>query len=269
MGTLSGRTIGVTAQRRAGEFIDALERHDATVWHAPTIETVALPDDETLYAVTRQVLDDGIDALAVTTGAGFRGWLSAAEGWGMAESLRERFDGARIVVRGPKAKGAVRQAGLSEAWSAPGETNAELVEHLLAEAAGPRVAVQLHGAPAPEVTGPLERSGATVLRAQPYRWHWPADLAPARGLLAAVAEGAVDALAFTSAPAAANLLTLAHETDHPEWTVDTLRAGRVRCACVGSVTAAPLTEAGIPTLRPERQRLGALAKLLIAELGAG
>jgi uroporphyrinogen-III synthase len=40
----------------------------------------------------------------------------------------------------------------------------------------------------------------------------------------------------------------------------------VVCACVGPVTAAPLAELGIPTRQPERQRLGALVKLLVDEL---
>jgi uroporphyrinogen-III synthase len=38
------------------------------------------------------------------------------------------------------------------------------------------------------------------------------------------------------------------------------------CACVGPVTAAPLEEAGVRTLQPERQRLGALVKLLVTTL---
>ncbi|MEU3627077.1 uroporphyrinogen-III synthase, partial [Amycolatopsis coloradensis] len=42
--------------------------------------------------------------------------------------------------------------------------------------------------------------------------------------------------------------------------------GPVLCACVGPVTAAPLEAAGVPTVQPERQRLGALVKLLVAEL---
>ncbi|MER6900237.1 uroporphyrinogen-III synthase, partial [Amycolatopsis sp. NPDC000740] len=45
------------------------------------------------------------------------------------------------------------------------------------------------------------------------------------------------------------------------------RGGTVVCACVGPVTAAPLEAAGIRTLQPERQRLGALVKLVVAKLG--
>ena len=49
--------------------------------------------------------------------------------------------------------------------------------------------------------------------------------------------------------------------------VAALREGRVRAAAVGDTTAAPLRAYGIEPLVPERFRLGALVKLVIAELG--
>ncbi|PRX44193.1 uroporphyrinogen-III synthase [Prauserella shujinwangii] len=266
MGELSGVTIGVTAERRAEEFIGALERHGATVWHAPTIHIVPLPGDERLRAATEDVVAGAADLVAVTTGQGFRGWVSAAEEWGLADELLATLGRARLFVRGPKAKGAVRGQGLTEAWSAPGETNRELFERLLAEGVrGRRVAVQLHGAPLPEYTGALREAGASVVEVQPYRWQWPADLTPAYRLLDGVLAGQVRALAFTSAPATANLLTLARDGGRLDALLAALRE-RVLCACVGPVTAAPLTDLGVPTRQPERQRLGALVKLLVAEL---
>ncbi|SFQ17450.1 uroporphyrinogen-III synthase [Amycolatopsis arida] len=265
MGELSGATIGVTAERRAEEFIDALRRHGATVRHAPTLRIVPLAGDERLRAATEEVLAAPVDLVAVTTGAGFRGWLTAAGGWGLGASLVDCLSAARLFVRGPKAMGAVRGHGLREEWSAPGESNAELFDRLRAEDLdGRRVVVQLHGTPLPEHTGALARRGARVLEVQPYRWQWPDDLGPARSLVSDVIAGGVDALAFTSAPAAANLLTLAREAGRFDEFVAAL--GRVLCACVGPVTAAPLAEVGVRTVQPERQRLGALVKLLVAEL---
>ncbi|WP_019816571.1 uroporphyrinogen-III synthase [Saccharomonospora saliphila] len=264
---LGGVTIGITAERRAEEFLGALERHGATVKHAPTLTIVPLPDDDALRVVTERVATADIDHVAVTTGAGFRGWVEAARGWGLAEPLLESLSRAAVFTRGPKATGAVRGHGLRETWSAPGETDRELFDRVLAEdPRGARVAVQSHGAPLTEHTDALRAHGAEVLEARPYRWQWPEDLGPARSLVDDVCSGAVDALAFTSAPATRNLLTLADDAGRRAEFVDAL-THRVRCACVGPVTAAPLTEVGVPTLQPERQRLGALVKLLVAELG--
>ena len=267
MGELTGVTIGVTAERRAEEFIGALERYGATVRHAPTIHLVPLPDDTRLRAATETVLADGVDILAVTTGAGFRGWVEAAEGWGLRDRLLSTLARAKIVTRGPKGKGAVRGSGLTEEWSAPAESNRQLFGHLLDNGvAGKRVAVQLHGSPLPEFTGALAEAGAELVEVQPYRWEWPADLGPANRLLDGVIGREVGALAFTSAPAAANLLALARQRDAYDELLTALR-GDVVCACVGPVTAAPLAAAGVPTRQPNRQRLGALVKLLVAELG--
>ena len=268
MGDLTGVTIGVTAERRADEFIGALERNGATVRHAPMIHIVPLPDDTQLRAATETVLADGIDLLAVTTGAGFRGWVEAAEGWGLCDRLLTILTSAKIFTRGPKGKGAVRGRGLTEEWSAPEESNRQLFGHLLESGVkGKRIAVQLHGSPLPEFTSALADAGAELVEVQPYRWEWPADMEPAYRLLDGVIERKVQAIAFTSAPASSNMLALARRHGVYDELLEALR-GDVACACVGPVTAAPLADAGVPTLQPERQRLGALVKLLVAELSS-
>lgn len=265
---LTGFTVGVTAERRAEEFITALERKGAVVRHAPTIRIVPLVDDDLLRAATDEVIAEPLDVVVLTTGQGFRGWVSAAREWGVGERLLEQFAAAEVIVRGPKAKGAVRGEGLAEAWSAPGESIAEMREYLLERGVdGRRVAVQLHGAPLPEFVGALVHAGATVVEAQPYRWKRPSDVDAVFRLVDGAISGDVDALAFTSAPAAANLLNLVREHGRYDELFEALR-GPVLCACVGPVTAAPLVEHGIPVVRPDRERLGALVKLIAAELPA-
>ncbi|RSM33548.1 uroporphyrinogen-III synthase [Amycolatopsis balhimycina DSM 5908] len=268
MGELSGIAIGVTAERRAGEFIAALERSGAEVRHAPTITIVPLDSDPELRAGTEAVLAAPVAFTVVTTGAGFRGWLDAAAGWGLRDRLVAALGESRIHARGPKAVGAIRGAGLRESFSAESESNAELFGALAAaDIGGARVAVQLHGTPLPEHTAPLVTAGATVLQVQPYRWLSPPDVRPVHDLVDAAIAGELGALAFTSAPAAANFLALARSYGRLDELLAALR-GPLVCACVGPVTAAPLEEAGVKTLQPERQRLGALVKLLVTALGS-
>ncbi|WP_103336606.1 uroporphyrinogen-III synthase [Amycolatopsis sp. CA-126428] len=269
MGELNGIAIGVTAERRADEFIAALERYGADVRHAPTITIVPLDADPELRAGTEAALAAPVGFTVVTTGAGFRGWLDAAEGWDLRDRLVAALGASRIYARGPKAVGAVRGAGLRESFSAASESNAELFEALTAAGvAGERVAVQLHGTPLPELTDPLVRAGASLVQVQPYRWHSPPDVTPVHELIDAIVAGELAALAFTSAPAAANFLTLARTSGHYDELLAALR-GPLVVACVGPVTAAPLEAAGIETLQPDRQRLGALVKLLVTKLGKG
>jgi len=167
------------------------------------------------------------------------------------DHLRE----SRIYARGPKAVGAVRGAGLRETFSAASESNAELFEAVAsAGVLGRRTAVQLHGTPLPEYTASLVEAGAWLTEVQPYRWTSPPDVTPVYDLIDAILAGELDALAFTSAPAAANFLTLARTAGRYEHLLAALR-GRLVCACVGPVTAAPLEAAGVETLQPDRQRL--------------
>ncbi|MBQ0990769.1 uroporphyrinogen-III synthase, partial [Micromonospora sp. H61] len=85
---LAGFTIGVTADRRRDELAALLERRGARVVLAPALRIVPLSDDTELREATRACLDQPPDILMANTGIGMRGWLEAAEGWGLAEPLR-------------------------------------------------------------------------------------------------------------------------------------------------------------------------------------
>lgn len=265
-GPLAGFTVGVTAARRADELIALLRRRGASVLHAPALRIVPLADDSELLAATKELIGCAPDAVVATTAIGFRGWIEAADGWGIGEELLERLRTAELLARGPKVKGAIRAAGLVEAWSPESESLAEVLERLLAAGVdGRRIALQLHGEPLPGFVEALRAGGAEVVVVPVYRWMAPEDLAPLDRLLDAVVGGAVDAVSFTSAPAAASLLSRAEERGVRESVLAALRGG-VLAACVGPVTALPLQALGVDTVQPERFRLGPLVQLLCQEL---
>ncbi|MEU6758546.1 uroporphyrinogen-III synthase [Streptomyces sp. NPDC046685] len=265
-GPLAGFTVGVTAARRADELIALLRRRGAAVLHAPALRIVPLADDSELLAATKELIALAPDVVVATTAIGFRGWIEAADGWGIGEELLERLRAAELLARGPKVKGAIRAAGLVETWSPESESLAEVLERLLsAGVAGRRIALQLHGEPLPGFVEALRAGGADVVVVPVYRWMAPEDLAPLDRLLDAIVCGAVDAVSFTSAPAAASLLSRAEERGVREAVLDALRGG-VLSACVGPMTALPLQAQGVDTVQPERFRLGPLVQLLCQEL---
>ncbi|WP_406738402.1 uroporphyrinogen-III synthase [Streptomyces sp. NBC_00853] len=265
-GPLAGFTVGVTAARRADELIALLRRRGAAVLHAPALRIVPLADDSELLAATKELIGCAPDVVVATTAIGFRGWIEAADGWGVGEGLLERLRAAELLARGPKVKGAIRAAGLVETWSPDSESLAEVLERLLADGVdGRRIALQLHGEPLPGFVEALRAGGAEVVVVPVYRWMAPEDLAPLDRLLDAMISGAVDAVSFTSAPAAASLLSRAEERGLREAVLDALR-GRLLSACVGPVTALPLQAHGVDTVQPERFRLGPLVQLLCQEL---
>ncbi|WP_419995385.1 uroporphyrinogen-III synthase [Streptomyces boninensis] len=263
---LAGFTVGVTAARRAEELGALLERRGAAVMHAPALRIVPLPDDAELLATTKQLLDARPDLAVATTAIGFRGWVEAAEGWGLGQALLGTLAQVRILARGPKVRGAIRAAGLTEEWSPASESMAEVLDRLLAEGVeGRRIALQLHGEPLPGFVEALQAAGAEVIGVPVYRWMPPADIGPVDRLLDATVARAVDAVTFTSAPAAASFLARAAERGIQGELLDALRTD-VLAACVGPVTALPLENHDIPTVQPERFRLGPLVQLLALEL---
>ncbi|MEU5081381.1 MULTISPECIES: uroporphyrinogen-III synthase [Streptomyces] len=267
-GPLAGFTVGVTAARRAEELGALLQRRGATVLHAPALRIVPLADDSELLAATKEIIDRVPDVVVATTAIGFRGWVEAADGWGLGEQLVGRLRGVRLLARGPKVKGAIRAAGLTEEWSPSSESLAEVLDRLLEEGVdGSRVAVQLHGEPLPGFVEALRAAGAEVLPVPVYRWMPPEDTGPLDRLLDTAVGRGLDALTFTSAPAAASLLSRAEERGLLGELLSAL-AHDVLPACVGPVTALPLQAHGVDTVQPERFRLGPLVQLLCQELPA-
>lgn len=266
---LSGFTVAVTAARRAEEIRGLLERRGAAVIHAPALRIVPLADDTDLHKATAELIAAPPDTVVATTGIGFRAWMEAAEGWGLADQLRLAFGSATLLARGPKATGAIRAAGLREAWSPESESSAEVLRRLLSEGSlhGRRIAVQLHGEPLRDFTDALRDAGAAVVPVPVYQWTAPADVAPLDRLLDAIAAGTVDAVTFTSALAATGLLRRARELACEPALIGAMK-DRAAAVCVGPVTAGPLLERGIPATWPARYRVGALIRHVTETLGA-
>ncbi|GAA1689174.1 uroporphyrinogen-III synthase [Nonomuraea maheshkhaliensis] len=263
---LAGFTVGVTATRRREEFGALLERRGARVVSAPAIRLVPLAEDSDLLAATRESLRAPLDEVVVTTGVGFRGWMAAAEGWGLSADLSEHLSKARLLTRGPKARGAVRAAGLNDHWTPSTESCSEVKEYLLEQdLRGRRIAVQQHGEPLKEFVDDLRVAGAEVIEIPVYRWLPYRDISPLRRLISQTISGSVDAVAFTSAPAVHAMLGAARAEGLEEALLAAF-GGPVVAACVGPVTADPLTSRGVPTLQPDRSRLGALARALARHL---
>ena len=265
---LLGRHIVIAVDRRSEELTAALERHGATVTRAPALTNIPHIDDATLWERTRALIAEPPEIVVVTTGIGFRGWFEAATDAGLADQLRSALEGARLLARGPKARGAIHQAGLRTDWVADSEMSAEIAEHLCTlEVRGRRVAVQHHGAGADGLDELLEEAGADVVSLTVYRWGPPADPEAVHGSLRAAARGEVDAVVFTAAPGASRWLEYATE----EGVLDAIRGqvqqGRLVIAGVGPVTAAPLESQGLTVMTPERSRLGALVRLVVRQVG--
>ncbi|MEX2980508.1 uroporphyrinogen-III synthase [Streptomyces sp. C36] len=267
-GPLVGFTVGVTADRRRDELTALLGRRGATVVGAPALRIVPLSDDALLHEATEACLSGGLDYVVATTGVGWRGWMSAAEGWGTGARLVAACREAVLVSRGPKAAGALRACGLREAYAPESEALDDVLAWLLErDLRGRRIAVQEHGAALPEFTAALRERGADVITVPVYRWGPPEDPEALRRLVEQTARREIHALPFTSAPAIEAFLAAADAAGRRAEVVEALRHD-VLPVCIGPICARPLMREGVPCVWPERGRLGALVRTLVRELTA-
>ena len=264
---LAGFRIGVTAARKVEEQVVLLERRGARVERAPALSLDPNHvDGEELRAATADVVSRPVDLFLATTGVGMKTWFAACERWGVLDELLASIGSAEILARGPKSVGALRRRGLREVWAPPSECFEDVLAHLRGrDLAGLRIVVQEHGQSLSMVAHALRRRGAAVTTVTVYRVASADDPEPMFRLIDLIADRALDAVTFTSAPAVAAVMEAAGVTGRREELVSAFQSDAI-AACVGPVTAAAFEPWGVPTIFPERSRLTAMVKQLGTEL---
>jgi uroporphyrinogen-III synthase len=259
---LRGFRIGVTSDRRSADLIAALQRRGAYVLHAPALKIAPNDSDEELIGETRAMIAARPDVVLITTGYGMRRWLEVADSAGLGAELSAVLEVARILARGPKSLGAVRAAGLENADVSAEDTTASMVDRIVDSGQrGSRIAVQLHGYTDEVQLQRLRRLDASLLTITPYRWIESSSNDRLAKLIEAACRRQLDAVTFTSAPAAEATLASAKRLG----CFDEFCAALTRdvvAAVVGPVTAGPLLEVGVTPVQPERFRMGALIRLV-------
>ena len=256
---MAGWTIAVTADRRASEQADLLQRRGAEVLLTPTVTTAA-GEDQAVADASRRLLSGPVDDIVITTGIGLRSWVAMAWSWGLGEALLDVLSTATVWARGAKAAGALIGEGLP-AGGDHGETLLEVRDAMLAAGvAGRRIAVQCHGGDQRSFVAALREAGAEVHEVAVYAvTAAPPASGPAR-IIAACADGQLDAITFTSATAVEALAADAA-------LAEALRAAGVRSACVGPVTAVAARAAGLPHIVvPSTHRMGSMLRALGEEM---
>jgi len=264
---LAGFRVGVTAARKAEEQIALLERRGAQVVWAPALSVDPNHVDAAeLRDSTEAVLADRVDIFLATTGVGTKAWFDAASSWGLLDRLLPHLAAAEILARGPKSVGALRARGLKELWAPESEEFEDVLEYLRGrDLSGKRIVVQEHGQSLSMVAHALRRQGAEVLTVTVYRVASADDPEPLFRMVETLAEGGLDAVTFTAAPAVAAFMEAAGSVGRRDEVVSAFQADVV-ASCVGPVTAAAFELWGVPSIFPERSRTAAMVKQLELEL---
>jgi uroporphyrinogen-III synthase len=248
-GPLAGRRIALPETRELDRLARMFEEQGAQTLRCPLVAIRDAPDPAPVREwLTRFPFDD----LVLFTGEGLRRLHGFAQRSNLEPVFLDGLQAARKITRGPKPERALRELGLKSDVRAEEPTTDGLIATLSSlDLRGRRVGVQLYpGNPNTRFTDFLRQAGAAPDPVLPYIYAAAADDEKVVELIGRIADGAVDAIAFTSSPQVQRLFEVAAANRRE----DQLRAGlgRMQIGAVGPVVAEELRRRGLQaTITPD------------------
>lgn len=251
--------------RRAKEIAQLIANNGGVPMVAPsTREIPDAPHDDELQLI-RGIVAGNYDVVIFMTGVGARAFVDAAAAAVTREEFLSALRKARVIVRGAKPAGVMREFGIPIWLNAPEPNTWREIVQVLEQNAhavplqGVRIGVQEHGAPSSEMYEALRRRGAFVFAAHVYRWELPEDTGPLKDAVRSVCAGEVDIVMFTSSVQLAHALKIAEEMKLRSEFIAGLN--RAVVASIGPVASAALRQQGIAIdLEPSHPKMGFLVK---------
>jgi uroporphyrinogen-III synthase len=237
---LEGKTIALPEARELDRMAAMLEAEGAKTLRCPLVAIFDAPDPAPVVEWLRALAAGDFDDLVFLTGEGLRRLVALAEREGLREPVVAALARARTITRGPKPARALHELGLGPTLPAGVPTSQGVIEAMAAfDMKGRRVGVQLYGTePNRPLVEALEARGAKVRTVAPYVYATASDGTRVQELIAAMADGGVDAIAFTSASQVDRLWAVARESGQEA----RLTAGiaRVTVAAIGPIVVEAL-----------------------------
>ncbi|HEY1796597.1 MAG TPA: uroporphyrinogen-III synthase [Stellaceae bacterium] len=242
---LAGRRIALPEHRELDRLSAMFEAAGAETLRCPLVTIVDVADPAPVLAWIERLIARPCDDLIFMTGEGVTRLHALAKANGAGEALVAALGRARKIIRGPKPGRALRGFGLREDLRAAAPTTEGIVTTLAGEdLRGRRVGVQLYpGNPNARLMDFLRDAGAEADAVVPYAYASDADDRRVEGLIEAMAEGRVDAVAFTSSPQIARLFDVAAKSGREALLAAGLAS--IQVAAIGPVTAGALARRGI------------------------
>jgi len=242
---LSGRRIVVPETRELGQLVRMLEERGAKAVPCPMIAIRDAPDPAPVEAWLRRFAKGTCDDLVLMTGEGLRRLLGFARRFDLEPAFLAALGATRRITRGPKPVRALREVGLAADLPADEPTTegviAALERHNLN---GHRVGVQLYPDNANErLLKFLKGAGAEPDPVLPYVYASEADDARVIAVIAEMAAGGIDAIAFTSAPQVRRFRDVARASGREAELLQAFE--RIAVAAVGPIVAAELEALGV------------------------
>ena len=242
---LSGRRIVVPETRELGQLVRMLEERGAEAVPCPMIAIRDVPDPEPVEAWLRCFADGACDDLVLMTGEGLRRLLGFARRLDLEPAFLVALGATRKITRGPKPVRALREIGLATDVPADKPTTEGIIAAMgRHDLSGRRVGVQLYPDNANErLLKFLKGAGAEPDPVLPYVYASEADDERVIAVIAEMAAGRVDAIAFTSAPQVRRFHDVARASGREAELLQGFE--RIAVAAVGPIVAAELEALGV------------------------
>ncbi|HLX63999.1 MAG TPA: uroporphyrinogen-III synthase [Planctomycetota bacterium] len=241
---LARKTIAVPETRDLEAFAAQLEALGATVIRCPLVGILDAHDAGPIECWLRELIDGTFHDVIFLTGEGLRRLMGFAQRAGIADPVREALAKARKITRGPKPAKALSELGLRPDLAASMPTTPGVIETLRPlDLSGRHVGVQLYGEDPNELLIDfLLDAGAHPEPVSPYIYAPAAHDESVKSLLAEMAAGRVDVLAFTSAPQVRRLAEIVEKFNLQELTAQAF--AKTKIAAVGPVVMEELAKHG-------------------------
>jgi uroporphyrinogen-III synthase len=255
MKRLEGKVIALAGSRKLDEISKIITNLGGTPLVRPAQGTVFL-DDSKLEDDLRELVAGKYDWFIFTTGIGTETLYKIAEKLGLGEEFLQTISQAKVAARGYKTVNMLKKLGITPVVRDDDGSTAGLVRVLSAHLSKKsKVALQLHGDPAPKLLSYLEEQQAEYKEILPYQ-HIPPKQEVLEQLIDEIIMGKVDAVNFTSTPQARFLFSFARKSGQLDAVLEAF-TNKVVAVAVGKVTAAALRDEGVErVVVPEVERMG-------------
>ena len=280
--SLSGLVVAVTGSRRASELARIIRSFGGIPYVAPTIGIEVNPriNEEAQYFIYK-ILREKVDYAVFMTGPGVYSLMSTARNLGIEKELIQTLQQVTVVARSLKPKEALATHAVKTEIIPKDNTSAGIAQLLRGlGVAGKRVFIIWHGSYSTELKTELEAEGAYVFESSTYIYstdlkengseilktmgykYIPPEETKVLKLIEDISNAHIDAITFTSPPAARELFKIASQHGLNESLRASLNTGVIVVA-IGPSTLKALEENDVHVdVMPAIYKIGSMIKSL-------
>jgi uroporphyrinogen-III synthase len=246
--------------RRSKEVAKLIKTYGGEAFVVPAMREVPLDTHQPALEFAAALIAGEFDVVVFFTGVGVRAMMQIIETKYSSIEFLAALRKTRVVARGPKPQGVLRELNVPISVIAPEPaTWREMLDAMKTEFGDSlgdfRIAVQEYGASNPEFLSALSELSGQVTKVPVYQWALPEDLQPLRESVLAIANAGVDVLLFMTAVQVIHLFQVAEQMG----CVEELRSGMesIVVISIGPTTTEELLHYDIkPDFEPSRPKMG-------------